>query len=86
MKKVEIYTTPICGYCVRAKSLLSSKNVEFEEIDLFKEPERREEMMSRAGGRYTVPQIFINGQDIGGSDDLYDLERMGKLNEMLGLE
>lgn len=85
MKNVEIYTTPICGYCHRAKMLLKSKNVQFKEIDLFDEPSRREEMMTRSGGRYTVPQIFIDGEAIGGSDDLYALEQSGKLKELLEL-
>ncbi len=85
MTKVEIYTTPICGYCARAKMLLDKKSVEFEEINLFQTPNRREEMMTRSGGRYTVPQIFINGNSVGGCDELYALERQGKLDTLLGV-
>ena len=84
MAKVEIYTTPICGYCMRAKTLLKRKNVKYEEIDLFKQGYRKEEMMTRSGGGYTVPQIFINGKSIGGSDELHALERAGKLDKLLG--
>ncbi len=83
MAKVEIYTTPICGYCMRAKTLLKRKNIKYEEIDLYKEGHRREEMVSRSGGRQTVPQIFINGNAIGGSDEIHALERAGKLDGML---
>ena len=84
MANVEIYTTPICGYCMRAKTLLKRKNIAFTEIDLFKEPKRREEMMNRSGGRYTVPQIFINGESIGGSDELHALDRNKQLDAKLG--
>lgn len=83
MKPVEIYTTPICGYCVRAKALLKKKNVKFVEIDLFSAPKKREEMINRSGGGMTVPQIFIDGVPIGGCDELYALERAGKLDNML---
>lgn len=84
MKPVEIYTTPICGFCHRAKMLLKSKGVEFTEIDLFDEPERREEMIQRANGGRTVPQIWIGEDHVGGCDDLYALEHAGKLDSMLG--
>ncbi|MBY6049557.1 glutaredoxin 3 [Vannielia litorea] len=80
---IEIYTTPICGFCIRAKRLLTEKGVEFTEIDLFEEPGRRSEMMDRAGGRHTVPQIFIGETHVGGSDDLFALESAGKLDPML---
>ena len=83
MKPVEIYTTPICGFCHRAKMLLKSKGVEFTEIDLFDEPERREEMIQRANGGRTVPQIWIGEDHVGGCDDLYALEHAGKLDAML---
>ena len=83
MKPVEIYTTPICGFCHRAKMLLKSKGVEFTEIDLFGEPERREEMIQRANGGRTVPQIWIGEDHVGGCDDLYALEHAGKLDAML---
>jgi glutaredoxin 3 len=83
MVKVEIYTSPLCPYCWRAKRLLSEKGVSFEEIDLWVEPERRSEMVARAGGRTTVPQIFIDGRPVGGSDDLVELERRGELDRLL---
>lgn len=84
MAKVEIYTNPMCPYCWRAKRLLGSKGVQFEEIDIWQEPSRREEMIRRAKGRYTVPQIFIDDRHIGGSDDLYALDRAGGLDPLLG--
>jgi glutaredoxin 3 len=83
MTEVEIFTTPFCPYCVRAKRLLTTKSVAFKEVDLYETPERRDEMVERAGGRTSVPQIFINGEHIGGSDDLAALERDGKLDPML---
>jgi glutaredoxin 3 len=83
MAKVEIYTTMMCGFCARAKNLLSKKGVEFEEIDVTFSDAMRREMSARAEGRYTVPQIFINGEGIGGCDDLYALERSGQLDPML---
>jgi glutaredoxin 3 len=81
--KVEIYSSPWCGYCYRAKQLLESKGVEFLEIDVMEETSRRQEMVTRAQGRTTVPQIFINGKWVGGSDDLYALEKAGKLDPLL---
>jgi glutaredoxin 3 len=84
MAQVEIYTTPLCPYCWRAKRLLQQKNVEFTEIDLWQEPTRRAEMVQRAGGRRTVPQLFIAGQSIGGSDELAALEAKGELDGLLG--
>jgi glutaredoxin 3 len=83
MPKVEIYTTPLCPYCYRAKRLLSRKGVEFEEIDLWREGARRAEMVERAQGRTTVPQIFIDGRGIGGSDELAELEAEGELDRLL---
>jgi glutaredoxin 3 len=83
MAEVEIYATPICPYCTRAKRLLSEKGVSYVEIDVMQEPRRRSEMVTRAGGRNTVPQIFIGGTHVGGSDDLYALEREGKLDGLL---
>ncbi len=85
MAKVEIYTTMFCPYCARARSLLQKKGVEFTDIDVDAEPARREEMVQRSGGRRTVPQIFIDGEAIGGSDDLHALDRAGKLDEKLGV-
>lgn len=83
MPKIEIYTSPYCGYCTRAKSLLSRKGVGFEEIDVADDGDRRAEMMQRSGGRRTVPQIFIDGNHIGGCDDLYALDAAGALDPML---
>jgi glutaredoxin 3 len=83
MASIEIYTTPMCPFCVRAKRLLDSKNVTYEEINLWTGPGRRREMIERADGRSTVPQIFIDGQGIGGSDELAALEEAGKLDRLL---
>lgn len=83
MQPVEIYTSPYCGYCIAAKRLLGKKNVAFAEIDLAREPDRRQEMMTRAHGGHTVPQIFIGGVHVGGCDDLYALDRAGKLDPLL---
>ena len=83
MATVEIYTTPMCPYCVRAKRLLKGKGVEFTEIDLWQFPGRREEMIARAEGRRTVPQIFIDGRPVGGSDDLHALDLAGGLDPLL---
>ncbi|WP_278044292.1 glutaredoxin 3 [Pseudaestuariivita atlantica] len=82
-KPVEIYTSPLCGYCHMAKRLLTSKGVSFTEIDILAEPQRRGEMMQRANGGRTVPQIFIGDIHVGGSDDLHALERAGKLDALL---
>ena len=83
MPKVEIYTKMFCPYCVRAKRLLADKGVDFEEIDITMGGPRRAEMIQRANGRTTVPQIFIGDAHVGGSDDLAALERGGKLSPML---
>jgi glutaredoxin 3 len=83
MAKIEIYSSLMCGYCARAAALLDRKGVSYETIDVYQHPERRDEMISRAGGRQTVPQIFINDEHIGGSDDLYALDRAGGLDEKL---
>ncbi|HUZ74998.1 MAG TPA: glutaredoxin 3 [Stellaceae bacterium] len=85
MARVEIYSTLFCGYCARAKALLERKGVAYENIDVLEEPDRRDEMVKRAGGRTTVPQIFIDGSHIGGSDDLAALERAGRLDALLGI-
>jgi glutaredoxin 3 len=86
MVQVEMYATMFCPYCARARALLRSKGVPFAEIDIAEEPERRAEMIQRAGGRSTVPQIFIDGAHIGGCDDLVALDRAGKLDLRLGLK
>jgi glutaredoxin 3 len=83
MPPVEIYTTQYCGYCRAAKALLTRKGVAFIEIDVSENAERRQEMLERANGGYTVPQIFIGGTHVGGSDDLHALERAGKLDPLL---
>ena len=83
MAKVEIYTTEYCPYCVRAKALLRSKDVEFTEIDVTDDDELREKMTELAGGRRTVPEIFINDRIIGGYDELRALESQGELDELL---
>lgn len=83
MATVEIYTKPTCPYCLRAKQLLTSKGVAFEETDVSGGGASRDTMIQRAGGRTTVPQIFIDGRHVGGSDDLAALERAGKLDTLL---
>jgi glutaredoxin 3 len=83
MAKIEIYTTMLCPYCYRAKKLLSQHGAEFTEIDVMMDPARRREMIERAGGRRTVPQIFIDGRHIGGSDELHELDASGKLAPLL---
>ena len=82
MARIEIYTTPWCGYCARAKALLEKKGATFEETDVMEDSVKRSEMRERSR-RTTVPQIFINGQHIGGSDELAALEQAGKLDAML---
>lgn len=82
MSKITIYTTPICGFCVRAKQLLKKKGAAFDEIDVFMDADKRREMEDRSG-RHTVPQIFIGERHVGGCDDLYDLERQGGLDPLL---
>lgn len=83
MVHVEIYTTPFCPYCARAKSLLEDKGVAFHEIDVMMARKRRAEMRERAGGRNTVPQIFIGQHHVGGSDELAALNRSGELDALL---
>jgi glutaredoxin 3 len=83
MSKVKIYTTPICPYCVRAKSLLKKKGADVEEIDVFMDHDARVEMETKANGRRTVPQIFIGQTYVGGCDDLYALDRAGELDPLL---
>jgi glutaredoxin 3 len=85
MARVEIYTTMFCPYCARARSLLDKKGIQYENIDINEDTSKREEMIERAGGRRTVPQIFIDGEHIGGSDELIALDRAGKLDPKLGI-
>ena len=83
MKPVTIYTTPICPYCARAKTLLKKKGVEVEEVDVFMDEAAREEMEAKSGGARSVPQIFIGDTHVGGCDELYALEKEGKLDPLL---
>lgn len=83
MAKVEIYTKAFCPYCFRAKALLDGKGVEYEEFDISMGGAKRQEMVQRANGRTTVPQVFIDGKHIGGSDDLSALDRQGGLDPLL---
>ena len=83
MANVTIYTGLMCGYCARAKRLLSQKGIAFEEINVTMQKEARAEMMQRANGAHTVPQIFIGDVHVGGCDDLYSLERAGKLDDLI---
>ena len=83
MARVEIYTTMLCPYCWRAKKLLEERGAPFQEVDVMCDGNLRTEMRQRAGGRTSVPQIFINGQHVGGCDELYALDKAGKLKPML---
>lgn len=83
MPTIEIYTSPLCGFCHAAKRLLKQKGATFSEIDVFANPDRKPEMIQRANGGRTVPQIFIGDLHVGGCDDLFELERGGKLDPLL---
>jgi glutaredoxin 3 len=83
MRRVTIYTTPICPHCVRAKVLLKKKGAEVREVDVFMDTNARDEMERKSGGRQTVPQIFIGETHVGGSEDLHALERAGELDPLL---
>lgn len=85
MAEIEIYSTALCPYCCRAKGLLNRKGVPFREIDVTFGGAKRQEMVARAGGRTSVPQIFIDGRHVGGCDDLHALENSGELDRLLGL-
>ena len=86
MANIEIYTTPFCGFCYQAKSLLNDKGVDYIEVDIISQPKSHSEMIERAGGLQTVPQIFIDNQHIGGCDELYELEAKDKLNSILNVK
>ena len=86
MADVEIYTTPFCPYCHRAKNLLKQKGVDYTERDVMMDSKKRAEMRERAGGRNSVPQIFIDGRHIGGSDDLVALDQKGELDSLLNAD
>jgi glutaredoxin 3 len=83
MQPIEIYTSPLCGFCHAAKRLLTQKGATFTEIDVLANPSRKPEMVQRANGGRTVPQIFVGETHVGGCDDLYALERAGKLDALL---
>ena len=83
MQLVEIYTTPLCGFCHAAKRLLMQKGINFSEIDVMRDPARKPEMVQRANGGRTVPQIFVGDIHVGGCDQLFALERAGKLDSLL---
>ena len=83
MSNIDIYTTPICGYCMMAKRLLTEKGVDFNEINVMGDMDQMQKMIQRANGGRTVPQIFIGEVHVGGSDDLHALERQGKLDALL---
>jgi len=83
MKTVEIYTSPLCGFCHAAKRLLTQKGVTFAEVNVLSDPDRKPEMIQRANGGRTVPQIFIGETHVGGCDELYALEQAGKLDQLL---
>ena len=83
MKPIEIYTSPLCGFCHSAKRLLKEKGAKFSEVNVLAQPGREAEMIKRANGGRTVPQIFIGDTHVGGCDDLYALERAGKLDKLL---
>ena len=85
MAKVEIYTTLACPYCTRALSLLSAKNIDFEKIDVTLSTAKRQAMRIRTNGQTSVPQIFINGDHIGGCDDLFRISRAGHLDKLLSM-
>ena len=81
--RILVYSTPFCGYCSAAKRLLTAKGAEYTEIDVMLDPDRRQEMLAKSGGRRTVPQIFIDGRHIGGFDELNALDKAGDLDPLL---
>lgn len=83
MPNIEIYSSPLCGFCHAAKRLLNKKGVEFTEFNVLTDPALKPQMIERAGGRRTVPQIFIGDRHVGGCDDLFELEHSGELDQLL---
>lgn len=83
MIKIDIYTTPYCPFCIRAKKLLKDKKINFNEIDLSENPEKFEEMINKSNGAKTVPQIFVNDTHIGDCDQIHELENKGELDKLL---
>jgi glutaredoxin 3 len=85
MPKIEVYSTAVCPYCVSAKNLLKAKGLEWTEVRIDTDPVQRDAMLTRSGGRRSVPQIFVNDQHVGGFDDLVAADRSGKLTQLLAL-
>ena len=85
MKKITIYTTPYCPFCIRAKQLLKNKNIDFQEIDLSEEPKKFDEMSKKSNGARTVPQIFADDTHIGDCDYIHELDNKGELDKILGI-
>jgi glutaredoxin 3 len=85
MSKIELYSTAVCPYCVSAKNLLKAKGLEWTEVRIDTDPAQRDAMLTRSGGRRTVPQIFVNDQHVGGFDDLLAADRSGQLAQLLEL-
>ena len=85
MKKVVIYTTGLCPFCLLAKRLFAEKDISYQEVDILMDPRARADMVEKSGGRTSVPQIFVDDFHVGGSDDLYALEQEGRLDGILGL-
>lgn len=83
MPTIEVYTSPFCPFCQRAKALLKKKGVAFTEVDVFMSPARRQEMVDRAGGRRTVPQVFVDGVRVGDCDEVHALDARGELDALL---
>jgi len=83
MSQITVYSGPSCPYCIRAKQLLQKKGVAFDDFDVKADAAKMAEMMEKSGGKRTIPQIFINGRHIGGCDDLYALDKEGKLDALL---
>ncbi len=86
MEKIEIYSSPFCGYCHAAKRLLAQNGLSFKEYDVMYDAERKREMVARSGGRYTVPQIFVEDVHVGGFDDLSRLDAQDRLNALLSID
>ena len=85
MKKITIYTTPYCPFCIRAKQLLKNKNIKFQEIDLSEEPDQFDEMSKKSNGARTAPQIFVDDTNIGDCDYIHELDNKGSLDKILGI-
>lgn len=85
MAEVKIYSSMLCGFCWRAKALLEKKGIAYEEVDVTMDAGKKKEMTSLAGGKTSVPQIFIDGAHVGGCDELYELDGAGRLDQMLGV-